>query len=59
MRNRDSLLGRARPADRLTREQIAALDKANLNSRRSPSAHKAHEAHSAAAGNTSTQPNSG
>ena len=28
MRNRDSLLGRARPADRLTREQIAALDKA-------------------------------
>ena len=28
MRNRDSLLGRARPADRLTREQIAALDRA-------------------------------
>ena len=28
MRNRDSLLGRARPADRLTKEQIAALDKA-------------------------------
>ena len=27
MRKRDSLLGRARPADRLTREQIAALDK--------------------------------
>ena len=28
MRNRDSLLGRARPADRLTKEQIAALDRA-------------------------------
>ena len=27
MRKRDSLLGRARPAERLTREQIAALDK--------------------------------
>ena len=27
MRNRDSLLGRARPAERLTREQTAALDK--------------------------------
>ena len=27
MRNRGSLLGRARPAERLTREQIAALDK--------------------------------
>ena len=26
MRNRDSLLGRPRPAERLTREQIAALD---------------------------------
>ena len=27
MRNRDSLLGRPRPAERLTKEQIAALDK--------------------------------
>ena len=26
MRNKDSLLGRARPAERLTKEQIAALD---------------------------------
>ena len=55
MRNRDSLLGRARPAERLTREQIAALDPGNLNSRRSPSAHEAHTA----AGNPRTQVNSG
>ena len=27
MKNRDSLLGRPRPAERLTKEQIAALDK--------------------------------
>ena len=39
MTNRDSLLGRSRPRERLTREEIAALDKAT-----SPPAPKASQA---------------
>ena len=55
MRNRDSLLGRARPADRLTREQIAALDQESST----PTGPGAHEGHTTAAGNGRTQANSG
>ena len=44
MRNRDSLLGRARPAERLTREQIAALDQETSSPAAPPSAHEAHSA---------------
>ena len=54
MRNKDSLLGRARPAERLTKRTDRRLGRGNLNSRRSPTAHEARSA----AGNPRTQANS-